>query len=336
MVRSSFKRSFCNKGYEMMTKVLVSGANGFIGSELSSQLIKRKYSVNAVVRSFGKTSLKIESGQGLENFEVGEINAETSWSEPLNGVDCVIHCAGKAHITNKLTHEYKKVNIDGTCSLAQQAAEAGVKRFIFLSTIKVNGEITTEFSKFSCHDAPCPEDEYSKSKWTAEKKLHEISKKTGLDVVIIRPPLVYGPGVKGNFHSLLTLVSMKLPLPFGSLTNYRSIVGLENLINLLILCIDHPAARGQTFLVKDNQDLSVVSLIRRISKIMNKSKIILPVPIYLLKLLGIIGKKSLEVNRLINSLQIDDSHTRKLLGWKPSSDISGFLEKTVNWYLSNK
>jgi nucleoside-diphosphate-sugar epimerase len=224
---------------------------------------------------------------------------------------------------------YRAVNVDGSRRLAEQAAIAGVRRLVYLSSVKVNGEQTLLGAPFLFSNTPAPRDAYGTSKWEAEQGLWEISAKTGLEVVVVRPPLVYGPGVKGNLARLLKLVRLGLPLPFSAVQNMRSLIGLDNLVDLLIRCIDHPAAAGQTFLVSDGEDLSTPDLIRQMAAAMNRSPRLFPLPISLLRLAGSAFGKRAEIDRLVGSLQIDSSHTRRVLGWTPPVSVEEGVRRMV-------
>lgn len=319
-------------------KICVTGSLGFVGSSLIEQLLTNSYNVIAPIRKFN--SLINTSNENLKFTEIGNIDAKSNWSKSLYGVDCIIHCAARSHIMKETKKDplniYRKINVDGTCNLAEQAAEIGVKRLIYLSSIKVNGEQTFGSSSFKYNDIPKPEDAYGISKWEAEQNLWEISQKTGLEVVIIRPPLVYGKKVKGNFLRLLNLVYKGIPLPFGKVKNYRSLLGLDNLIDLIICCIRHPKAAGQTFLISDGEDISTPELIKKLSYSLRKTSRLVPFPVSLIKFMGIIIGKSLETNRLLGSLKIDSSYTCDLLKWRPVISTNDALHKTAQWYLDNQ
>ena len=318
-----------------MFKILITGRTGFIGAELLKQLKLKKYFIHTSSRS--SLEKEIES---VKNFKINQIDNSTNWSEALKNVDCVIHCAGIANETNKSNgndlDDYHKINVEGTRNLAYQAAAKGVKRFIFLSSIKVNGEKTEKCLSFKNSDIPNPQSIYASSKWEAEKALHAISKQTGLEIVIIRAPIVYGPGVKGNFLRLLHLIDKGFPLPFGGINNLRSFISLDNLINLIICCINHPKAAGQTFLVSDGEDISTPDLIRKLSRFMEKSSRVFTIPSSLIQLMGRLFGKSSEVERLLGSLQIDSFHTYEVLGRDSVISLDEGLEKTANWYLRNR
>ena len=231
---------------------------------------------------------------------------------------------------------YRIINVDGTINLAKQAVAIGIKRLIFLSSIKVNGEETIASKSFKYNDISQPEDAYGISKWEAEQTLLEIFKQTGLEVVIIRPPLVYGEGVKGNFLRLLDIVYKQIPLPFAKINNLRSFVSLDSLIDLIICCIEHPKAGGKTFLVSDGEDLSTSDLIIKLSKFMDKSPRLFQVPQLIIQLIGRLVGKSSEIERLLGSLRVDNSYTREILGWSPALSLDESLAKTVRWYLQNR
>jgi nucleoside-diphosphate-sugar epimerase len=314
-----------------MALVVVTGASGFVGSSLSTSLAASGFRVRAAVRA--GTPAELPGCSGVERAILGDISASTGWSSLLTNVDCVVHCAALAHIMHETAGEalaaYRAVNVDGSRRLAEQAAAAGVRRLVYLSSIKVNGEKTAHGAPFLCSDTPAPQDAYGVSKWEAEQALWEVSAKTGLEVVVVRPPLVYGPGVKGNLARLLKLVRLGLPLPFSAVQNKRSLIGLDNLVDLLIRCVDHPAAAGQTFLVSDGEDLSTPDLLRHMAAAMNRSPRLFPVPVSLLRLAGGAFGKRAEIDRLVGSLQIDSSHTRRVLGWTPPVSVEEGVRRMV-------
>jgi nucleoside-diphosphate-sugar epimerase len=319
-----------------MAKILITGATGFVGRALFENLkSKKKYLTHLTTRTNQK-----ELFEGGKTFNIGEIDSNTNWKDALDGVSCVVHCAARAHIMEKKQTDslnvYRRINVDGTRNLAKQAALRGIKRFIFLSSIKVNGEETIASESFKYDDIPQPKDAYGISKLEAEQALLEISKQTGLEVVIIRPPLVYGEGVKGNFLRLLDIVYKQIPLPFAKINNLRSFIALDNLIDLIICCIEHPKAAGKTFLASDGQDLSTTDLIRKLSKFMNKSPRLFQVPQLIIQLIGRLVGKSSEIKRLFGSLRVDNSYTREILEWSPVLSLDESLEKTVRWYLKNR
>ena len=318
--------------------IAVTGASGFIGRALVKALSARGLPLRGLVRA--RNSLSCFSDTNVENFIVGDIHAGTDWSPGLSDVDCVIHCAARAHIMRETASNalaaYRAVNVAGTRHLAEQAAALGVKRIVYLSSVKVNGENTEAGARFAHNDKPMPEDAYGVSKWEAEQALREVSARTGLEVVIVRPPLVYGPGVKGNFRRLLRLAASGAPLPLGAVRNQRSLAGLDNLVDLLIRCVDHSAAAGQTFLISDDHDLSTPALIRGLRRALGKSPRLLPVPPSVLRLAGSITGRAAEVERLIGSLQVDITHTREVLGWTPPVSVDEGLRTTAAWYLNRQ
>lgn len=307
-------------------KVIITGSTGFIGSAITKQFKNSDYQLFPVVRS-------IKNGFPQNAIEVGDINGSTDYRCALNEVHVVIHVAARAHImkdesTDPLT-EYRKVNVEGSENFARQAAAAGVKRFVYISSVKVSGESTTLKSPYTELMEPAPEDAYGQSKYEAEEVLQKISVETGMEVVIIRPPLVYGAGVKANFLSLLKLSSLSLPLPFGAVNNKRSIVYVGNLVDFIIRCIDHPNAANQTFLISDGEDLSLKSLIAYIRKAMGKSALLIPVPASLFKFAGKLTGKSGVVDRLVGDLQVDSSKARELLEWTPPYTVEQGISETV-------
>jgi nucleoside-diphosphate-sugar epimerase len=319
-----------------MTKILITGSTGFVGRALFKNLNSKK---NFLVHLSTRTNQE-KLFQGAKTFNIAEIDFNTNWKDALDGIDCIVHCAARAHMTEKKQtdslNSYRRINVDGTKNLAKQAAAIGIKRFIFLSSIKVNGEETIASKSFKYNDISQPEDAYGISKWEAEQALLEISKQTGLEVVIIRPPLVYGEGVKGNFLRLLDIVYKQMPLPFAKINNLRSFIGLDNLVDLIICCIDHPKAAGKTFLVSDGEDLSTPDLIIKLSKFMDKSPRLFQVPQLIIQLMGRLLGKSLEIKRLLGSLRVDNSYTCEILEWSPVLSLDESLEKTVRWYLKNR
>jgi UDP-glucose 4-epimerase len=315
-----------------MTTVLVTGANGFAGRALCAELVRRGYKVRGAVRSLSRISDPIG-----EPVEVGDINAATDWSGMLAGIDAVIHLAARVHLMREDAvdplAEFRKVNVEGALNLAGQAAKAGVRRFIFISSIKVNGESTPLGKPYTADDKPAPSDPYGISKHEAEEALRQIAAETGMEVVIIRPPLVYGPGVKANFLTLMRWLNKGLPLPLGAIDNKRSLVALDNLLDLIVTCMDHPGAVNQTFLVSDGDDLSTPELMRRIASALGRRAWLLPVPIWLLQICaGLLGKRS-AVQKLCGSLQLNIDKTREQLGWMPPLRVDEALRITAEDFL---
>ena len=294
-------------------KLLVTGANGFVGRALCAELIARGHAVRAAVRS---GNLPIENA-----VAVGSIDGQTDWSAALNGIDVVIHLAARVHVMRDTAsdplEEFRKVNLHGTENLASQAARAGIKRLVYVSSIKVNGEQTMWDERFSETDAANPQDPYGISKWEAEQALHRIANETGLEVVIVRPPLVYGEGVKGNFAQMLKVLGRSIPLPLATVENRRSLIHVGNLIDALILCATHPKAANKTYLVSDGEDVSTPELLRQLGAAMGHPARLFPCPPMLLRLLGRLAGKSDQVERLLGSLQVDSGRIRSELGWEP-------------------
>jgi nucleoside-diphosphate-sugar epimerase len=318
--------------------ILLTGSTGFVGQALLKTLTRptlekqAAWSVSAALRTQSQT--KTCSSYNCSTYVVGNLNADTDWLEALANQPVVIHTAARAHIMKDEVPdplaEYRKDNVEGTLNLARQAAQAGVKRFIFISSIKVNGEQTPLGKPFTPEDTPAPEDPYGISKYEAEQGLQQLAQETGMEVVIIRPPLVYGPGVKGNFASMVRLVEKGIPLPLGAIHNKRTLVALDNLVDLIITCIDHPAAANQVFLAGDGEDVSTTELLRGVAKAMGKPARLIPVPASILTMgATVLGKKAV-AQRLLGSLQVDISKAREVLGWEPVVGVEAALETAVN------
>ena len=315
----------------MNLRVLVTGANGFVGSALCAALANRDYCVRGVVRDPSRSA-----GLICELTKVGDIGSNTDWSGSLIGVDIVVHLAARVHVmrdsaTDPLA-EFRRVNVAGTERLALAAATAGVRRFVFLSSVKVNGER----GGYNESDPPAPQDAYGISKHEAELGLRVIAAETGMEVVIIRPPLVYGPGVKANFHALLWAVARGVPLPLGAIHNRRSLVALDNLVDFIRTCLDHPVAANQTFLVSDGEDMSTTDLLRRMAHALHVSARLLPVPQGFIEWVAkMLGKEDLS-QRLCASLQVDISKARTLLGWQPPVTVEMALRRTAAHFLNSR
>lgn len=315
-------------------KVLITGASGFVGSKCAEGL-ENNQAVRLAARSFN------DQTKNSNCVVIPSIDKNTDWSVHLGGIEAVIHCAARVHVMQDDAQDppaaFREVNVEGTFNLARQAAEAGVNRFIFLSSIKVNGEWSKDGAAFSGQDKLNPQDPYAVSKFEAEEALKKVCTETGMEYVIIRPPLVYGPGVKANFRSMLNWLSKGVPLPLGSIKrNKRSLVYLDNLVDLIQVCIEHPAAANQTFLVSDDEDVSTVELLQRTSSALGKKACLLPVPLGLFDLVGKLLGKGDVGQRLSGSLQVDISHTKNTLNWKPPYSMEHGLKQTAEWCKSFK
>jgi nucleoside-diphosphate-sugar epimerase len=312
-------------------RFLITGASGFVGKALCAELLRRGQSVRAAVRS---ASTPVEN---VEVVAVGSIDGETDWSDALRGVDVVLHLAARVHVMKDTAAdplaEFLKVNLHGTVNLAQQAVRAGVKRLIYVSSIKVNGERTTEAHPYTESEQADPQDPYGVSKWQAEQALQRIARETGLEIVIVRPPLVYGPGVKGNFFSLLAAINRGIPLPLAGANNARSLVYVGNLVDALINCATHPAA-GQTYLVSDGVDVSTALLAKEIAHALGRKSRSFYVPPGLLRAAAAMLGRLEQIERLFGSLRVSDAKIRRELGWTPPYTMEQGLQATADWYLS--
>jgi nucleoside-diphosphate-sugar epimerase len=315
------------------SNVLVTGATGFVGRFLVKRLIEHNYAVKTVVRKISAALFN----KPCDFIEIPDLCAAVNWLPHLEKVDAVIHLAGRAHILKETESNaaalFHEVNTTATLKLAEQAAAAGVKRFIYVSTIKVNGSITTE-QAFTEEDISFAADAYGQSKLEAEKKLLEMMKnQSGMEIVIVRPPLVYGPHAVGNFLSLLKWVQRDIPLPLAKLKNKRSLISIFNLAEFLELCIHHPNAANQIFVVADGEDLSTPALISKLAAAMNKKSKLLPVPLWVLNMGAQMTGKKEWYEKLCASLQVDASKAFKLLNWKPSTSVDAGLKMTVDWFM---
>ncbi|MBU2640344.1 MAG: SDR family oxidoreductase [Gammaproteobacteria bacterium] len=303
-------------------KVLVTGANGFVGRFLCECLNAHGHVVTTAVRRV--TNL---AGEAV----VGSVNGETDWTSALSDCSTVVHLAARVHVMNEEASdplaEFREVNTEGTLNLVRQAVQAGVKRFVFISTIKVNGE--GRDAPYREIDAVAPEDAYAISKWEAEQGLRQIERETGMEVVILRPPLVYGPGVKANFQRLIQIVKRGWPLPLGAIRNRRSLLYLGNFVDAIRLCVEHPAAAGQTFLLDDGEPVSTPELIRAVARALGRPAHLLAMPVWLLEAAGTLLGKRAAVARLTGSLFVDSSAIRSRLGWRPPYSMAAGLSTTV-------
>lgn len=299
---------------------LVTGANGFVGAEIVRQLRADGAAVRLAVRA---------AAGAADEVAVGEIGSDTDWRVALAGVDRVIHCAARVHQMDDRSADplaaFRAVNRDGSAALARQAADAGVTRLVFLSSIKVNGETTKGRGPFTAEDAPDPQDPYGVSKWEAEQALHAIAAEAGLEVAVIRPPLVYGPGVRANFARMVSWVARGRPLPFGLCRNQRSLVSVTNLASLAIAASKHPAAAGATLLASDGETVSVRDLLSRIGVAFGGPVRLLPVPPALLRLAGSLTGQRAAIDRLCDPLIVDGESARRLLGWHPPATMAETL-----------
>lgn len=308
--------------------ILVTGATGFVGKALCAELAARGRPARAVSR---------KPAPGC--FPIGTIDENTDWSQALQGVGRVVHLAARVHVMNDQAAdplaEFRRVNVAGTLKLARQAAAAGVKRFVFASSIKVNGEATAEGRPFTADDTPHPEDPYGISKMEAEQGLLQLARETGMEVAIVRPPLVYGPGVGANFRSMLRWVKRGVPLPLGGVRNRRTLVAMDNLVDLLILCLDHPGAANQVLLAGDGEDVSTPELLRRVASALGTRARLVPVPPVLLQsAAAVVGKRAV-ATRLCGSLQLDLAKTRRLLGWTPKVGLDEALRRTAQEFIQS-
>ena len=305
----------------------VTGANGFVGRALCTQAQRSGFAVTAVTRS-------------AQAFPAGVRRCllAPDGTLALHGVAVLVHLGARVHAMadrgDEALAQYRRVNVDWTLELARQAAAQGVRRFIFLSSIKVHGECTAAGRPFTATDVPAPQDAYAVSKWEAELGLHTIAAQTGMELVIIRPPLVYGPGVKANFARLLRALQRGLPLPLGAIDNRRSLLALDNLVHLIVTCATHPAAGNQTFLACDGEDVSSADLLRRLARCMGRPARLVPVPVACLAWAGRMVGQQAAVQRLCASLQIDMRATRETLQWNPPCTLDAGLEKVVRAYVA--
>lgn len=316
---------------DVKTQILITGATGFIGSALGKTLfLTKRYSLNASIR---KPGIDIPWAQEIHNCpDLLNISADI-----VEGIDVVIHCAARVHVMDDTSSdpldEFRKINVEGSINIAKMAAKSGVRRFIFISSIKVNGEGTEGSRVYKADDIPTPQDPYGISKMEAEEALKQVAAETGMELVIIRPVLVYGPGVKANFLSMMRWLHKEIPLPLGAIHNKRSLVALDNLIDLIKACIDHPAAANQVFIAADGEDISTTDLLRRMGNALGTRARLLPVPQrVLIAFAAALGKKPI-AQRLCGSLQVDISKAQRLLDWTPPLSVDEGLQLVANSYL---
>jgi UDP-4-keto-D-QuiNAc 4-reductase len=309
-------------------KALVTGASGFVGGAV----VRRLAADGLPVRAASRRPIP-DLPRGVEQVIVGDLGPGTDWSEALAGVDVVVHAAARVHVMRDVAAdplgEFRRINVDGTLALARQAARSGAGRFVFLSSIKVNGESTPPGRPFTPDDASAPVDPYGVSKLEAEQGLLAIAQETRMSIVIIRPVLVYGPGVKGNFLSMMRWVQKGLPLPLGAVDNRRSLVALDNLVDLIVTVMRHPAAAGRVFLAADGEDLSTTMLLRRTAAALGRPSRLIPVPAVLLRAAARLAGRSAIADRLLGTLQVDIEEARRRLGWSPPVTVDAALRQTA-------
>jgi len=316
-----------------MPTALITGATGFIGHAVCEQLLARGWQVKGTIRSSSQDGVGLP--EGVIPCSVDSLGPGTDWRKALSGIEMIVHLAARVHIMKDTSEdsllEFRQVNTHATERLARMAAQMGARRFVFLSTIKVNGEDSGDRA-FNEEDALNPQDNYALSKLEAEQALRRVAEETGLDVVILRSPMVYGPGVKGNFLRLIQVVQRGIPLPLASVHNRRSVIFLGNLVEVVISCMTHPQAKGKTYLVGDDEQLSTAELISRTARALGKSARLWPFPVELLRYAAMLLGKSAEADKLLNSLLVDSSKIRSELGWKPHFSLDEGLSVTARWF----
>ena len=315
-----------------MTSVLVTGAAGFVGRALCPALGAAGHQISVTVR---RPETTVALGQ-VQTRPARDVGPETDWRDSLAGIEAVVHLAARAHVNKTSPDEtdlHRRINAKGAVRLAEQAAAAGVRRLIFLSTVKVNGEASGEVP-FRESDPPAPADAYGRSKWEAEQGLAEVAARTGILVVVLRPPLVYGPHVKGNFLTLLEVCRKAPPLPLASVANRRSLIYLGNLVDAILSCLTHPQPRG-TYVVRDGEDVSTPELIRRVATALGRPARLFPMPAPMVRLAGRLTGNSDAVSRLVDTLVVDDGRIRRDLGWAPPFTMREGLAHTAAWFASD-
>lgn len=318
-----------------MSRILVTGSGGFVGRALCPALLKAGHHVRITSRSLATQT----AHHGVETVAIGDIGPDTDWTWALENIDAVVHLAGRAHVMQETEADpltaFRLVNTAGTKRLAEATLQHGVKRLVFMSSIKVHGEQSHD-GAFLETDTLAPEDPYGQSKWEAEQALRAVAQNNDLETVILRPPLIYGPHVKGNFKTLLNVCSKSLPLPLGAIQNKRSLIFIGNLVSAIIKCLEHDKAAGETFLVSDDKDISTADLIRCIATALHVSPRLVPIAPKFLKFVGrLVGHEAM-ITRLTESLIVDSSKIRSLLGWKPPHSVVEGLEQTATWFQSSR
>jgi UDP-glucose 4-epimerase len=312
---------------------LVTGATGFVGRALVPSLRERGWIVRAATRSAARTVAD-------EHVSTPGLGEAFDWAEALRGVDCVVHLAARVHVMRDASSdplaEFRRANVEGTILLARAAAAAGVRRFVFVSSIKVNGESTREGVPFKADDSPAPADPYGVSKREAEDALLQLGRDTGMEIVVIRPPLVYGPGVRANFEAMMRWLRRGVPLPLGAMHNRRTLVALDNLVDLIATCLEHPGAANEILLAGDGEDLSTTDLLRRLADALGVPARLVPVPGWILEsAAALLGKRAV-AQRLCGNLQVDISKARRLLGWTPPVPVNEGLRRTAAHFLEQQ
>ena len=309
--------------------ILVTGASGFVGRALCDSLAASSRATRRAMR-------RAPAGEPGA-VAIGDIGPDTNWKAALDGVRCVVHLAARTHVLRETAtdplSEYRRVNVLGTERLLREAAANGVRRIVFMSSVKVNGERTLA-RPYTEDDAPLPEDAYGATKLEAERALARSAAESALEVVVLRPPLVYGPGVKGNFLRLMDIVIRGVPLPLGSVANRRSLIYVGNLVDAITRAIDAPQASGRTYLVSDGEDVSTPELVRGIARALEVKPRLFPCPQPLLRIAGMLSGRSAEIGRLTDSLQVDSSRIRRDFGWNPRFRLEQGLAETAGWYLA--
>jgi len=309
-------------------KVALSGCTGFVGSAVMKTLIANNIEGVLLARQ------PVPGGGNFSTFAISSIDGRTNYKDCFEGIECIIHCSARVHVMNDFSTDplgaFREINTHGALNLARQATGFGVKRFIFISSVKVNGKYNRSGEPFKSDDNFVPDDPYGLSKYEAEQGLLALAEETGMEVVIVRPPLVYGPGVKANFASLIKWVNRGVPLPLGAVHNKRSLIALDNLVSFIVHCIDHPKAANEVFLISDGEDVSTTELLHKVAKAFGKRSLLIPVPVCLMILAArLIGKEDM-ANRLFGSLQVDNSKACDLLAWKPVTNMDAQLKKIAD------
>ncbi|NSX09890.1 SDR family oxidoreductase [Pseudomonas lini] len=335
MIDYSIAINFLNR-FEMSKKILVTGATGFLGSALVKHFCTLpETSVVAPLRNLNSKLPEV-----VQKIYISNIDRATNWAQSLSGVNVIVHSAARVHVMHEdpaqSLEKFRAINVEGTLNLARQAILAGVKRFIFISSIKVNGETTASGRAFSADDIPLPSDSYAISKCEAEQQLMQLAQDGAIEVVIIRPVLIYGAGVGANFQQMMRWLIKGIPLPFGAVNNQRSLVSLENVVDLINTCVDHPHAANQVFLVSDDSDVSTTQLMRRLVTYLGAKTWLIPVPAGLLLFLaGLLGRRAV-AQRLFGSLQVDIQKNKELLGWRPPASLDEGLKLTAQHFLESR